>query len=53
MVQVAVLDDYQGVALEMADWSALPPACQVQVFRDHLTEPDALAERLQNFEIVT
>jgi hypothetical protein len=35
MARVAVLDDYQGVALEMADWSALAPDCRVQVFRDH------------------
>jgi phosphoglycerate dehydrogenase-like enzyme len=53
MPRVAVLNDYQGVALEMADWSVLPPNCQVQVFKDHLTELDALAERLRDFEIVT
>ena len=45
MPKVAVLDDYQGVALEMADWSALAPDCRVQVFRDHLTDRDALADR--------
>jgi phosphoglycerate dehydrogenase-like enzyme len=53
MVNVAVLDDYQGVALEMADWSALSPACRVQVFRDHLSDLDALADRLRDFEVVT
>jgi phosphoglycerate dehydrogenase-like enzyme len=53
MPRVAVLDDYQGAALEMANWSALPPDCQVQVFRDHLTDLAALAERLSHFEIVT
>jgi phosphoglycerate dehydrogenase-like enzyme len=53
MPRVAVLDDYQGVALEMADWSALPADCQVQVFRDHLTDLAALAERLSHFEIIT
>lgn len=53
MVSVAVLDDYQGVALEMADWSVLPPDCRVQVFRDHLTELDALADRLRDFEVLT
>jgi phosphoglycerate dehydrogenase-like enzyme len=53
MPRVAVLDDYQGVALEMANWSALPSDCQVQVFRDHLTDLAALAERLSHFEIVT
>src|SRR2546428_9163344 len=53
MARVAVLDDYQGVALEMADWSALAPDCRVQVFRDHLIDRDALADRLRDFEIVT
>jgi phosphoglycerate dehydrogenase-like enzyme len=53
MPRVAVLDDYQGVALEMADWSVLPSDCQVQVFRDHLTDLDALVERLRDFEVVT
>jgi phosphoglycerate dehydrogenase-like enzyme len=53
MPRVAVLDDYQGVALAMADWTALPPRCRVQVFRDHLTDLEALAERLGDFEIVT
>lgn len=53
MPNVAVLDDYQGVALEMADWSGLPADCQVQVFRDHLADLDALAERLRDFAVVT
>src|SRR5262245_66535309 len=53
MPRVAVLDDYQGVALEIADWSVLPSDCQVQVFRDHLTDLDALGQRLRDFEIVT
>jgi hypothetical protein len=47
-VRIAVLDDYQGVALKMTDWkvaalpaptqtrrSVLPSDVQVQVFRDH------------------
>ncbi|MBI3329816.1 MAG: D-2-hydroxyacid dehydrogenase family protein [Nitrospinae bacterium] len=53
MPNVAVLDDYQGVALEMADWSVLPADCQVQVFRDHLTDLDPLGDRLRAFEVVT
>jgi phosphoglycerate dehydrogenase-like enzyme len=53
MPSVAVLDDYQGVALQMADWSVLAPDCLVQVFRDHLTDLDALADRLRDFEVVT
>ncbi len=53
MRKVAVLDDYQGVALRMADWSVLAPECRVEVFRDHLTDLETIAERLRDFEIVT
>src|SRR5215510_11200700 len=53
MPRVAILDDYQDVALEMANWGGLPTDCQVQVFRDHLTDLAALAERLSHFEIIT
>lgn len=52
MTRIAVLDDYQGVALQMADWSVLPSEAQVQVFRDHLSDPQAVAERLRDFDIV-
>ena len=53
MRKVAVLDDYQGVALDMADWTLLAPECEVQTFRDHLSDVEAIAERLKGFEIVT
>ena len=51
--RVAVLDDYQGVALEMADWSWLGDSVEVTVFRDHISDPDALIRRVQNFDIIT
>ena len=44
-MQIAVLDDYQGVALTSADWSPVTDhpstPCTVEVFRDHVSEPDA------------
>ena len=52
MVRVAVLDDYQGVALESADWSAIPDGAQVQVFRDHMPDSDRVGERLRDFEVI-
>jgi phosphoglycerate dehydrogenase-like enzyme len=51
MVKIAVLDDYQGVALSKADWGSIPGG-EVTVFRDNLVEPEALARRLADFEIV-
>ena len=52
MTSIAVLDDYQGVSQQLADWSILPEGCNVQVFRDHLSDLDAVAERLREFEVV-
>jgi lactate dehydrogenase-like 2-hydroxyacid dehydrogenase len=52
VTRVAVLDDYQDVALQMADWGALPADVEVRVFRDHLKEQAALVERLKDFDIV-
>ena len=52
MTRVAVLDDYQGVALEMADWGSLGDGVSVDVFSDHLSDEDDVAERLRPYEAV-
>jgi phosphoglycerate dehydrogenase-like enzyme len=52
VTRVALLDDYQGVALAMADWKSLPPGTEVVPFRDHLSAPDAVAARLADFDVV-
>src|SRR5271163_1203197 len=49
---IAVLDDYQNVALSLADWSVLDGRASVTVFNDHLADTDAVVERLQPFDIV-
>jgi phosphoglycerate dehydrogenase-like enzyme len=51
-VKIAVLDDYQGVALKMADWSGLANRAQVEVYNDHLADPDAVVKRLLPYDIV-
>jgi lactate dehydrogenase-like 2-hydroxyacid dehydrogenase len=50
--RIAVLDDYQNVALSLADWSVLDGRATVTVFNDHLADPDAVVERLQPFDIL-
>ncbi len=49
---VAILDDYQGVALSMADWSAVQAQASVQVFSDTVADPDALVARLEPFDVL-
>jgi phosphoglycerate dehydrogenase-like enzyme len=48
VTRIAILDDYQGVALSLADWSGF----EVEAFRDHLAGEDAVAERLADFDVV-
>jgi len=52
MFRVAVLDDYQSVALDVADWTPLIGSAEVMAFSDHLDDPDALVDRLASFDIV-
>lgn len=52
MSRLAILDDYQGVALRMADWGSLPADVEVVVFRDHLADLDAVVARLADFDVV-
>jgi phosphoglycerate dehydrogenase-like enzyme len=52
MVRIAVLDDYQGIALSIGGWERLAADAQVETFRDHLFDEEALSKRLEPFEIV-
>jgi phosphoglycerate dehydrogenase-like enzyme len=52
MMRVAILDDYQGVALRMADWQGLHPQAQIQAFIDHIDDREALAHRLHVFDCI-
>jgi phosphoglycerate dehydrogenase-like enzyme len=52
MIRTAILDDYQNVALEMADWSPLAGRAVITVFNDHLSESDKVVERLLPFDVV-
>jgi phosphoglycerate dehydrogenase-like enzyme len=49
--KIAVLDDYQNVALEYADWSVLRDQADIAVFQDHLADSDAMIERLLPFDV--
>jgi len=51
-VRIAVLDDYQNVALSLADWSVLDARATVAIFNGHLADSDAVVKRLQPFDIV-
>jgi phosphoglycerate dehydrogenase-like enzyme len=50
--EIAVLDDYQNVALSMADWSVLDGEAAVTVFNDHISDIDAVVARLHHFDVL-
>ncbi|MFJ8029940.1 D-2-hydroxyacid dehydrogenase family protein [Streptomyces sp. NPDC096032] len=51
-LRCVVLDDFQGVATGMADWSVIEDRVEVVALREHLDGEDALAEALAGFDIV-
>jgi len=51
-IKLAVLDDYQSVALEAADWSLIEPAVAISVFDKHLGDADAVVRALDEFDII-
>ncbi|TKJ28352.1 D-2-hydroxyacid dehydrogenase family protein [Blastococcus sp. CCUG 61487] len=52
MHRIAVLDDYQSVAARFCDWSTVPGPVRVVEFHDSVTDEDALAARLEPFDVV-
>ncbi|HEV3373619.1 MAG TPA: D-2-hydroxyacid dehydrogenase family protein [Xanthobacteraceae bacterium] len=48
----AILDDYQSVALKMADWSKVMPDLDIQVFSEPMGTPEDVARALKGFAIV-
>jgi phosphoglycerate dehydrogenase-like enzyme len=52
MVKIAVLDDWQGVARQSADWSALSAQAEVVFFAEAFDSEDDAAQQLAEFEIV-
>jgi phosphoglycerate dehydrogenase-like enzyme len=51
-VVCAILDDYQGVARDMADWSAVERHADLRVFREPIVGDEALAAAIGDCEIV-
>ena len=51
-IKIAILDDYQNVALREADWSPLTARAELTVFTDHLFDVGEIAQRLQPFDAV-
>jgi len=51
-MKIAILDDYQHVALKMADWSAIAKRCEIDVIDRPLQVPDEAARMLAPYDII-
>lgn len=51
-VQIAVLDDWQDVARDVVDWTALDAIGQVSFLHDFPADNATLAQRLQAFQVI-
>jgi D-3-phosphoglycerate dehydrogenase len=52
VVRCAILDDYQNVALKVADFSKVNGEVEFKTFNDHLGGPDKVIAALKGFQIV-
>ena len=51
-MRVAVLDDYQNVALVSADWWSVLSKAEVITFCDHCSDNEILKDRLQDMDVI-
>jgi phosphoglycerate dehydrogenase-like enzyme len=52
MTKIAVLDDWQGIARQSADWSKLEARAEVVFFDEAFADEDAAAEGLAEFDML-
>jgi phosphoglycerate dehydrogenase-like enzyme len=52
MTKVAVLDDWQGVARQSADWSELEKRAQVRIFERPFDDDADLVRQVAEFDII-
>jgi phosphoglycerate dehydrogenase-like enzyme len=52
VMRIAILDDYQNVALGYADWKGLPGAPEITVFSEHIERHELLAATLRPFDVI-
>ncbi len=51
-MRLAIINDYQKLAEETAEWGKLPPDISVDVYQDRLSDADEAAKRLAPYDIV-
>jgi phosphoglycerate dehydrogenase-like enzyme len=51
-VKIAILDDYQQVAMQSADWKSLPAGTEVKSFAENIADKDELVRQLLPYDVI-
>jgi phosphoglycerate dehydrogenase-like enzyme len=51
-LKIAILDDYQQIAKQSADWSSIPGVSELRSFPHHVGDRDTLVRELQPYDVV-
>ena len=51
-MRVAILDDYQQVALASTDWSAVRALADIDVFTEYIARTEALVRALEPYDVI-
>ncbi|WP_099353427.1 D-2-hydroxyacid dehydrogenase family protein [Fredinandcohnia onubensis] len=51
-LKCVILDDYQNIALQMADWSLLSNEVEISSINEHIDNEDELVKAIKNYEII-
>ena len=51
-MKIAILDDYQKIALQSADWKSLPAGTEADSFADTIADHAELVRRLQPYDVI-
>ena len=51
-MRIAILDDYQNVALSLANWESIGADAEITVFNEHMDNEEIVAAALAEFDVV-
>ena len=51
-MKIAILDDYQQISRQLADWSSLPSGTRVDALAENIADRDELVRRLEPYDVV-
>jgi phosphoglycerate dehydrogenase-like enzyme len=51
-MKIAILDDYQQIATQSADWNSIADVSELRSFPHHIADRDALVQALQPYDVI-